>query len=52
MPGSKCFITYCNALSVIPIAVAVLRGDGPLDVDWFDLPSGGIVTVRLDESVS
>ncbi len=45
-------VAVVSHASVIPIAVAVLRGDGPLDVDWFDLPSGGIVTVRLDESVS
>lgn len=28
---------------VIQVAMSLLQGRGPLDIDWFDLPNGGIV---------
>ena len=36
---------------VIQVAMALLQGRGPRDVDWFDLPNGGIVTAPATASV-
>ncbi|MFZ2480868.1 MAG: histidine phosphatase family protein [Propioniciclava sp.] len=39
-PGRLVLVTHGH---VIQVAMAMLRGKGPRDVDWFELPNGGIV---------
>ena len=46
-PGRLVLVTHGH---VIQVAMAMLRGKGPRDVDWFDLPNGGIV--RAPETAS
>ena len=45
--GSLILVTHGH---VIQVAMALLAGHGPRDVDWFDLPNGGIV--RAPETAS
>lgn len=39
-PGPLVLVTHGH---VIQVAVALLQGRGPHDIDWFELPNGGIV---------
>lgn len=39
-PGPMVLVTHGH---VIQIGMALLRGHDPFDVEWFDLPNGGIV---------
>lgn len=40
-PGPAIVVSHGHAIHV---ADAHIRGSGPLDIDWFDLPNGGIMT--------
>ena len=40
-PGPVVLVTHGH---VIQIALSLLRGSGARDIEWFDLPNGGVVT--------